>query len=217
MHPDVQQVLDGERSRDDLAAEQLRELEDFEQVYRGLARQQPGAPSWLENRIMVALPTLPRANMPRRVSSWMIEPKPVRLRPGIIGLAMAAALAAVIAWPESRIQSFSPTQGPADIMPVNSGATVFVQFVLASAGAKSVAVSGDFNDWQMTGVPLRDVDGDGVWSGLIALRPGLHKYMFIVDGETWITDPQADRYVDDGFGNRNAVITVTPPPAPRSS
>ncbi len=31
--------------------------------------------------------------------------------------------------------------------------------------------------------------------------------MFVVDGE-WVTDPQADRYVDDGFGNRNALIEV---------
>ena len=33
--------------------------------------------------------------------------------------------------------------------------------------------------------------------------------MFLVDGETWITDPHAERYVEDGYGNRNAVIAIT--------
>ena len=47
--------------------------------------------------------------------------------------------------------------------------------------------------------------------GLIALRPGMHKYMFVVNGERWVTDPEAERYVDDGFGMRNAVIAITPP------
>jgi hypothetical protein len=35
--------------------------------------------------------------------------------------------------------------------------------------------------------------------------------MFVVDGEKWITDPQADRYVDDGFGMRNAVLSIAQP------
>ena len=29
------------------------------------------------------------------------------------------------------------------------------------------------------------------------------------DGSEWQTDPRADRYQDDGFGNRNAVLAVT--------
>jgi hypothetical protein len=32
--------------------------------------------------------------------------------------------------------------------------------------------------------------------------------MFLIDGTEWKTDPLADRYQDDGFGNRNAVLAV---------
>ena len=86
-----------------------------------------------------------------------------------------------------------------------------VQFVLADRGAKSVTVAGDFNSWDTAATPLTDADGDGVWSGLVALRPGSHKYMFVVDGQKWVTDPEADHYIDDGFGMRNAVVTVASP------
>jgi hypothetical protein len=35
--------------------------------------------------------------------------------------------------------------------------------------------------------------------------------MFLVDGQRWETDPRAERYVDDGFGMRNALINVAVP------
>ena len=47
----------------------------------------------------------------------------------------------------------------------------------------------------------------------IAIEPGLHRYMFLIDGSNWVTDPTAERYADDGFGNRNAVLAVTTPTA----
>ena len=96
-------------------------------------------------------------------------------------------------------------------------ATVYVQFVFAAENAQSVAVAGDFNQWQPTTGELRDADGDGVWTALVAVDPGLHKYMFVVDGEEWVTDPRADSYVDDGFGMRNALIAVAAPQEDRRS
>jgi hypothetical protein len=41
--------------------------------------------------------------------------------------------------------------------------------------------------------------------------------MFVVDGEVWVTDPRAERYVDDGFGMRNALIAVQPPERERAA
>ena len=49
----------------------------------------------------------------------------------------------------------------------------------------SVAVAGDFTDWQPS-FTLDDPDGDGVWSGRIPVRPGVHAYMFLVDEREWI-------------------------------
>jgi 1,4-alpha-glucan branching enzyme len=90
-------------------------------------------------------------------------------------------------------------------------AVVYVQFVLDAPGAVSVAVSGDFNEWDRGAHRLDDPDGDGVWTGRVPVRPGIHEYMFVIDGERWVTDPGAQRYADDGFGNRNAVLAVPEP------
>jgi 1,4-alpha-glucan branching enzyme len=84
---------------------------------------------------------------------------------------------------------------------------VYVQFMLDAPGASSVSVAGDFSEWEPS-FTLEDVDGDGVWTGRVPVQPGVHTYMFLIDGTEWRTDPRADRYRDDGFGNRNAVLAV---------
>ena len=39
------------------------------------------------------------------------------------------------------------------------------------------------------------------------LPKGRYEYMFVIDG-AWVTDPNAIGHVDDGFGNRNAVLVI---------
>jgi 1,4-alpha-glucan branching enzyme len=84
---------------------------------------------------------------------------------------------------------------------------VYVQFILEAPAATSVAVAGDFSGWEPA-FALEDPDGDGVWSARVPVRPGVHAYMFLIDETSWETDPNAGRYQDDGFGNRNAVLAV---------
>ena len=43
------------------------------------------------------------------------------------------------------------------------------------------------------------------------LAPGLHRYMFLVDGTEWRTPEGAPLYEDDGFGQKNGVIDVPAP------
>lgn len=96
--------------------------------------------------------------------------------------------------------------GPA--VPV-SGLTE-VQFSLR-AGIEpltSVAVVGDFNDWNPDKHQLNDENEDGIWTATLKLEPGRYEYMFILDGQKWVPDPEAYRYVRDGFGNKNAVIEI---------
>jgi hypothetical protein len=38
------------------------------------------------------------------------------------------------------------------------------------------------------------------------MERGEHRYMFVKNGENWVTDPLAAIQQDDGFGNKNAVI-----------
>ena len=86
------------------------------------------------------------------------------------------------------------------------------QFVGHFPGARSVEVVGSFNDWQRGALALRDEDHDGIWHGAVVLPAGQHEYMFVVDGERWVADPLAGRYVDDGFGagQQNSLLIVRP-------
>jgi hypothetical protein len=52
------------------------------------------------------------------------------------------------------------------------------------------------------------VGPDGVWSLVIPLPPGEHSFMYVVNDTQWLTPPQADDYVEDGFGNRNGLVIV---------
>lgn len=209
MREELQRWLDGEVSDAEIPAELRPEAERLRALL-DTPRVVGPAPGWLEQRVMADLP----AHRPGRVGravAWLIQPKTVRVRPATLGALAAAALAALILWPTAPGTPDVPGTEPV----IRTAATpdadgrIPVQFVYVAPDAGSVTVAGDFNDWDGEDFGLTDPDGDGVWTGQMRLAPGLHKYMFVVDGQ-WVSDPLADRYVDDGFGNRNALINVTP-------
>lgn len=75
----------------------------------------------------------------------------------------------------------------------------------------SVAVAGSFNNWNKLANPMK-VGSDGkTWSTRIAIPVGKHGYKFVLDGETWITDPRSKRDENDGNGNVNSILVVFPP------
>jgi hypothetical protein len=83
-----------------------------------------------------------------------------------------------------------------------------VRLVFPQAGAaRTVTVAGDFNGWQPEGLPL--VARNGVWTIDLALPPGIYEYMFVVDGQQWVTDPLALTTRDDGYGGANAILDLT--------
>jgi len=85
-----------------------------------------------------------------------------------------------------------------------------IQFSLRIGDSKvhTVAIAGDFNGWNPQANILKDPEGDGIWTGTLKLEPGRYEYMFVLDGEKWFPDPNALRYVKDGFGNRNAILEI---------
>jgi hypothetical protein len=213
MDKQLQAFLDGELEREALPVDLLEEADRWDELDTLVAEMRSEtAPPWLETRVMASLPAAVGQPWWQRAWQWIAQPQQVTVRPVSLALAGAAAIAGILA-----INAPEPANvGPAPISNTRTVANagvpmIYVQFAFADKGAKSVTVAGDFNDWDSEATALRDTDGDGVWTGLIALRPGMHKYMFVVNGERWVTDPEAERYVDDGFGMRNAVIAITPP------
>jgi anti-sigma factor RsiW len=73
-------------------------------------------------------------------------------------------------------------------------------------GVSRVRVAGSFNNWDPDKNPMHLEDGR--WVTSLILSPDNHEYMFVVDEDTWVTDPLALTTRDDGFGSRNAVLAL---------
>ena len=87
--------------------------------------------------------------------------------------------------------------------------TVVVRFELSAPRAQSVALAGDFVDWEPRRLMLRDPDGDGVWEIRVRLKRGAsYTYNFVIDDQVWITDPKSLIRVKDGFGGESSVVSL---------
>ena len=75
-------------------------------------------------------------------------------------------------------------------------------------GAERAAVAGEFNGWSPEANPM-DRDGDGTFRTTIRLELG-HQYRFryVLDGERWLNDWEADAYADNEFGGDDSVVTT---------
>ena len=83
-----------------------------------------------------------------------------------------------------------------------------VRFTLVDPDARSVAVAGSFNEWSVTSHSLAREGTSSLWTIVVPLPPGEHLFMFVIDGNRWITPPLADDFEDDGFGATNGVVIV---------
>jgi hypothetical protein len=196
--PMVHRALDGEIPLETLAPAQRRDADWLEAAVALLAAA-PVERS-VEQRVMAALQR-PAASAGRRLLHWAVRPHSVvlRLRP-VWSLALAASFLLVALLPS---RDTGPRLGDEEGI---------AQFVGRFPGARSVHVVGSFNDWAPVSIPLEDRDHDGVWQAVVVLPAGIHEYMFVVDGERWVVDPLAGRFVEDGFGRENSVLIVRPVP-----
>jgi hypothetical protein len=83
-----------------------------------------------------------------------------------------------------------------------------VEFVFVAPTARNVSLVGDFNGWDATATPMRRADGRTTWSVSVPLAAGRHVYAFVIDGNDWVTDPQAPLSPEQWFGQRNSVVVV---------
>jgi 1,4-alpha-glucan branching enzyme len=83
-----------------------------------------------------------------------------------------------------------------------------VTFVLQpEVEGDSVYLAGEFNDWQ-TSQPMRR-QKDGSWRITVGLEPGgEYQFRYLVDGERWFNDPQADKYIPNPYGDQNSVVVT---------
>lgn len=159
--------------------------------------------------------------------SGLLEPRPVQWRPAYGLAAVMSVLAVIIALNLGTQIYETPSQSSqqaaqTDVKQQNSqqqtvkvasvttdeSDRVWGRFFYVNEEAESVAVAGDFSNWEPIPLDKKQINGKTVWTNSIPMKRGEHRYMYIIDGDKWKTDPLASRYKEDGFGNRNAVITL---------
>ena len=90
-----------------------------------------------------------------------------------------------------------------------NGSSCRVTFkVPAEIEAETVALLGDFNDWDAE-KHLLTKRKDGSHSTTISLAAGQdYRFRYLLDKDRWINDEAADSEVANRFGTRDCVITV---------
>ena len=77
----------------------------------------------------------------------------------------------------------------------------------AVENAETVAVLGDFNNWQ-DGVTLKK-QKDGSFTAAIELEKGRsYEFRFLINGEKWENSWNAEAYKPTPFGAYNSVVTA---------
>lgn len=202
---------------------ELRSLLRFEQhiyaAFSDVSEQDSfHVPGGFTNRVMAQIsaeaPAKERQQVFETVKQWfeqLLSPRQFQLRP-VYGLAAIILLVASLSFPLYLVEtedSGGATGNIPDtsIQQVSSTSNqVWLRFVYIDEKAESMAVAGDFSNWEPIPLTKQTVNGEQVWTGLVSMNRGEHHYMFLKNGDQWITDPLAPVQREDGFGNKNAVI-----------
>lgn len=178
------EVLDGHVRSCSSCRTLLEEMRRLEADLEGLP--EVDAPADLGDRVIAALPEGSRlATFSRRTSMG---------HPGM--MAAAAAILVVGIFLGSRVGL--------DM----KGGYHEVEMVFFAPGASSVAVVGDFNEWETGKDLMAREGGQGMWRAKLKLPPGVYEYSFLINGTRWASDPGAENSLDDGFGRENSLLFV---------
>jgi hypothetical protein len=143
-----------------------------------------------------------------------------------LGLATAAAVAGFV-FGELRgpkeapasahiLTAQAPAAGDTTLRPVATSvaamdnAPVPQEFVLEATQANSVALVGDFNNWN----PKKNImtrDASGKWATTVPIVPGRHVYGFMVNDSVFTLDPRAMKARDPDLGGDGSVRIVGRP------
>jgi 1,4-alpha-glucan branching enzyme len=78
----------------------------------------------------------------------------------------------------------------------------------AAGSAASVHLVGDFNDWSRETTPMRRLK-NGTFTATLTLEPNKeYHFRYLVDGQRWDNDWNADKYVPNAHGSDDSVAVV---------
>lgn len=222
--------LDGELSKEDekralhMAAEndEMRDLLRFERTLFQTFSGEPDPDSFrvpenFSGDVMEILSAQEKLGeeeflpLTERIASWwreVLKPRPVVVHPAYVTALLLLSFGfgyilqnqqrqadTALTEVESSVQQVSETEGE-----------IWIRFVYFDDEAEKVEIAGDFSDWEPVQLEREWIEDKQVWTGLIPLSRGEHRYMFVKDGEEWVADPLASIQRNDGFGNKNSVL-----------
>jgi 1,4-alpha-glucan branching enzyme len=77
-----------------------------------------------------------------------------------------------------------------------------------ASSANKVNLAGDFNNWDTNSIPMKQLKG-GEYSVTIALQKGKeYQFKYLIDGNSWLNDKEADKLVPNEFQTENSVIIL---------
>jgi anti-sigma-K factor RskA len=206
----IHRLLDGDLGPDEKKALMDRVQADpvLREAFEGLTgtlraietSEKMPAPSFFTAEVMRRLPPS-KATIRTRVRDFLLRGRMLKWN-----MATAFAAMAILALIITQVVRTGHT--PVETAAVSQQEQIVtVTMNLHAPEAHHVAVAGTFNKWKADANVLTKQE-NGIWTISIPLKPGEYNYMFVVDGKAWVTDPNAETYSDDGFGNKNAVVRV---------
>jgi chromosome partitioning protein len=121
--------------------------------------------------------------------------------------APASAGAAVQTPAESAVRNTDPLDAKLSVYYGVSQMQDAVVFVTLYPRAETVAIAGDFNNWQPATTPMQRVGEAGVWQAKMKLPHGIYRYRLVVDGQ-WQQDPYNERSELNPYGEYNSILEV---------
>lgn len=90
-----------------------------------------------------------------------------------------------------------------------TGSSCRVTFKLpAEVEAETAHLCGEFNAWSPTEHPMKKLKSGG-YSVTISLEPGnSYRFRYLLDGQRWENDWDADAYVANQYGSEDSLINV---------
>jgi hypothetical protein len=194
----LHKLLDGETSRgalESLEASEARDLEIYRQTLGLLEESDEPAPEDFGDRVYAVLPEAPDSSFSDKIRGlWRDNIRARRARAFVALSSAAAALLLVVA-----LVVFKQPMNPKYMS---------VTFEIHAPGARQVELVGNFTNWTRGEIILSGPDETGHFTAELKLEPGRYEYLFLVDGKTWITDPNAPIHRPDGFGHQNAILDI---------
>ena len=74
--------------------------------------------------------------------------------------------------------------------------------------ASRVNLTGDFNHWNPESIPMKKLKG-GEYKVTVALEKDKeYQFRYLLDGNTWINEKEADKFLPNGFLTENSVVIL---------